>query len=261
MSRLFEMLKKALQTTPPSMGFRPVAAPSKPRMALLGIVTSVESLAPGALDEADAVVFYPGGTPTVKWFKLAAKAAGQKPWGVRLGAADKTLEQAESAGADFIAFEPASMNLAVLEYQKLGRVLVLGASLEDSLIRAGAELPFEAVIFELDAREISWQDLMFLRRTADLLPKPLLVKLLVDIKTSALEALWEAGVDGVMAPADTASGLRALRENMNKAAFSERRKWMKMRPLVPILREESNPHAHEDEDDDDGEEEEACLQP
>jgi hypothetical protein len=48
---------------------------------------------------------------------------------------------------------------------------------------------------------------------------------------------------------------------MARAVFSERRKWMKMRPLVPILREESNPHAHEDEDDDDGEEEEACLQP
>jgi hypothetical protein len=254
MSRLFEMLKKALQTTPPSMGFRPVAAAGKPHMALLGTVTSVESLAPGALDEADAVVFYSGSAPTVKWFKLAAKAAGNKPWGLRLGGADKTLEQAESAGADFVVFEPALMNLAVLEYQKLGRVIVAGASMEDSLIRAGAELPFEAVVVEFNAPEISWQDLMLLRRTSDLLPKPLLVKLLGDIKTSALEALWEGGVDGVMAPADSVSGLKGLRENITRASFSERRKWMKMRPLVPLLREESGPFTHEDEDEEDGDE-------
>lgn len=255
MSRLFEVLKKTLQATPPSMGFRPAAPAPKPHMALLGVVSAVENAAPDALEGADAVVFYPGGTPTVKWFKLAARAAGGKPWGVRLGSANKTLEQAESAGADFVVFEPQSMNLAVLEYRKLGRLVVAGAGLEDSLIRAGAELPFEAVVVELNSADITWSDLMFLRRTADLLPKPLLVKVLVDIKTSALEALWEAGVDGLMAPADAASGLKVLRENMAKASFSERRKWMKMRPLVPLLREDSSLSPQEDEDEDDGDDE------
>lgn len=255
MSRLFELLKKTLQTTPPSMGFRPSAPASKPHMALVGVVSAVESIVPEALEGADAVIFYPGGTPTVKWFKLAAKAAGRKPWGVRLGSANKTLEQAESAGADFVVFEPQSMTLDVLEHHKMGRLLVAGTALEDSMMRAGAELPFEAVVVELNSADITWRDLMFLRRTADLLPKPLLVKVLVDIKTSALEALWDAGVDGLMAPADSAGGLKLVRQSIAGAKFSERRKWMKMRPLVPMLRDDSSSLAHEDEGEEDEDEE------
>jgi hypothetical protein len=57
-----------------------------------------------------------------------------------------------------------------------------------------------------------------------------------------------------MAPADSVSGLKGLRENITRASFSERRKWMKMRPLVPLLREESGPFTHEDEDEEDGDE-------
>ena len=152
-----------------------------------------------------------------------------------------------------MVFEPASAGLAILDYTELGRAMVVGGSLEDGLIRAGADLPFEMVVAEPAGSELNWQDLMLFRRISDLLPKPLLVRLLVDIKTTTLETLWEAGVDAVIVPAGPV--LKTMRANIAAACFSERRKWMKMRPLVPLLREASSPLAHEEDDEDDGEDE------
>jgi hypothetical protein len=250
MSRFADMLKKALQSTPPSMGFKPVIASCKPRMALVASTSQVDGIS-SMVQGADAVIVNAAAGISAKSLKSLAKALSDIPWGLSLEGDGQNLKQIDNSGADFIAFAPHKMTLAVLENEKLGKVLFIDPAMEDNLLRAGNELPFEAVILNRQAVALTWQDLMLFRKLADMLPKPLLVPVLADIKPSELKALWESGVDGIVVEARAEKELAGIRKTMDGLTILARRKWLKIRPLVPLMREDPGLAPEED----DGEEE------
>jgi hypothetical protein len=251
MSRFADMLKKALQATPSSMGFKPVITSCKPHMALVASASQIDGIS-SMVQGADAVIVNAAGI-SAKSLKTLAKALSDIPWGLSLESDGQNLKQIDNSGADFIAFAPHKMTLAVLENEKLGKVLFMEPTMEDSLLRAGNELPFEAVILNRQAVALTWQDLMLFRKLADMLPKPLLVPVLADIKPSELKALWESGVDGIVVEARAEKELVGLRKAMDGLIIPARRKWLKIRPLVPVMREEPGlvPEEDDGEEDDD----------
>jgi hypothetical protein len=250
MSRFADMLKKALQSTPPSMGFKRVSASCKPRMALVASTSQVDGIS-GITEGADAVIVSAAAGITTKSLKSLAKALPDIPWGLSLEGDGQNLKQIDNSGADFIVFAPHKMTLAVLENEKLGKVLFVEQSMEDSLLRAGNELPFEAVILNRKAVTVTWQDLMLFRKLADMLSKPLLAPVPADIKTSELKAMWEAGVDGIVVEVKAEKELAGLRKVMDGLTIPGRRKWLKIRPLVPVMREEPGLVPEEDDDEED----------
>ena len=69
---------------------------------------------------------------------------------------------------------------------------------------------------------IAWHHLMLFQRLANLLSKPLLVPVPLNITAGELKALWEAGVDGVVVEAGAeppAGGLKELRQAIGKLTF------------------------------------------
>jgi len=100
------------------------------------------------------------------------------PWGGWLGGIGREgIERMVEAGFDFAVFPSANTSLAILQSDKVGRILQVEASLADGLLRAVDELPIDAVFIASEQEEehfLTWHHLMIFQHFADLLTKPLL---------------------------------------------------------------------------------------
>lgn len=247
MSRFFDLLKKTLQVTPPSIGFKPAAEISKPRMVLVASLTQAGDAAV-PVKGADAAIINIGNT-SARNLKTLVKNLGDIPWGLSLNNNGQNIKPGENSGADFVVFSPDGTNLDLMGNEKIGKVMLINPEMEDSLLRASGELPFEAVIMNRKGN-ITWRDLMLFRKWADILPKPLLVPVPPGIREYELKAMWEAGVDGIVVEAATGQELLALGDTINRMIVPVRHKWLKIRPLIPVLHED---HGLVPDEDDDGE--------
>ena len=165
-----------------------------------------------------------------------------------LDGSPQAARQAESAGADFLAFDPAKTGLDTVG-ENVGKVISIDASFENALLHSMSELPFEAVILRREAQNtVTWLDLMHFRRLADAITKPLLVPLAPDAGPALLKALWEAGVDGVIVEALAAGEIQKLRRSMDELDLPARRKWLRVRPLVPLVTQSPGPVQREEEE-------------
>jgi hypothetical protein len=146
------------------------------------------------------------------------------------------------------------MSLALLEAEKVGRILAVEASLDEGLIKAINELPADAVFVDIRQEEkyfLTWQQLMLFQCFTTLLTKPLLVPVPFNIATNELQLLWELGVDGVVveaAPGQTVGGLNKLRQMIDGLTLSSKRKRIKVRAVLPHLKEEASPVTEEEEE-------------
>ena len=255
MNRFADIMKKTLHSAPPALGFRPAAAVKKPHMLLVAGLTSLEAGETWSNEGADVLLFKFEPTPTLKTLKQAAQLASGRPWGLFVRSGGKAVEQANKAGSDFVVFEPAVMDISILDYTDLGKVLFIGDEVEDVLLKSGSDLPFEAVIMEHTRPYISWQDLMYFRKVAAFVSKPLLLTVSQDITEKGLQALWASGIDGVIIYTADIAALGRIRQNIDSTIFPERGKGAKMRLMVPMFRGEvdSPPDEREHEDDEDEE--------
>ena len=251
MNRFGDTLRKALNTTPPALGFRP-AAPARPRMVLVAGLNELSDEPESWIRGADAAIF--GTNIKVRELKGVAKTLGM-PWGVWLDGSPQAAKQAESAGADFLAFDPAKTALDTAG-EDAGKVMAIEASFENSLLHSLGELPIEAVILRRDPQNaLTWLDLMHFRRFADIIAKPLLVPLAPDAAPALFKALWEAGVDGVIVEALAAGEIQKLRRSMDALDLPARRKWLRVRPLVPLITQSPGPIQREEEEQDEEDDE------
>jgi hypothetical protein len=149
----------------------------------------------------------------VKTLVKVATAVPDIPWGGWLeGIAEGEVELLAKADFDFVVF-PHRTPLAILVSETAGRILEIGESLSASLLPVVDELPVDAV-FVSAGREgsLTWQHLMFLQRCAGLSAKPLLTSIPSKISASELQALWGAGVSGVVAEVATGQPVNASAE-------------------------------------------------
>jgi hypothetical protein len=243
MSRFVDKLKQVSQAVPQSMGFRSAQPVSvKPRILLIA------SLAQADIDDlADRVAGADAGLLSITKLSSGANALGKVsqavsdiPWGGWLrDIAEGEVERVTKTGFDFVVFPPASTPLATLKDDKVGKILEIGATLSEGLLRAVDALPVDAVLVTNEQEGeyfLTWQHLMFFQRCADLLSKPLLVSIPSKVSANELQALWEAGVNGVVVGVGTGQPverLRELRQVIDKLVFPPQRERRKTEALLP----------------------------
>ena len=256
MSCFIDKLKQASQAMPPPMGFMAAQTVSKPRMLLVASLpqASVDNLA-DLVAGADAGLLPLAKLGSgIKTLEETVQAVPDIPWGAWLDSINQQdIKQVEKAGGDFLLFPAAKMSLAILEAEKVGKILAVEASLDEGLLRAINELPADAVFVtsrQKGGYYLTWHHLMIFKRLADLLTKPLLVPVPSNVATNELQVLWEAGVDGVVveaAPEKPAGGFKKLRQMIDSLTLPSKRKRMKARALLPQVREEASPIIEEEE--------------
>ena len=255
MSRFIEKLNMVAKGTSPPIGFQATRASSaKPQMLLIASLTEIEGIDVDSISGADAVVFYTTKAgPGASFFDKAAQIMPDTPWGCWMtDASTKTVTKLAESGCDFAIFPADSAVLPQDRNDKPGRVLQIEPSLGDSLLRAINDLPVDAVLVAGARGDfLNWQHLMSLRRLTSMLSKPLLVTAPPDVTPSELEALWQAGVDGVVVTSDEPLGkLEKLRQEIGKFASSPRRRG-KAEALLPYIggKPEAEPEEEEEEEE------------
>ena len=259
MSKFIDKLNRLSRGETQPIGFRArEPASPKPKIQLVAILAqeSAESLT-GRVVGADAGLLRIVKPSTgVEALPKLSQALPDIPWGGWLqGKGLGGLKQLSKAGCDFIVFPATDTPLTLIENKEAGRILEVEASLSEGLLRAVNELPIDAVLVASEQKEgysLTWQHLMLFQRFAGLLTKPLLVSIPAKVTGSELQALWEAGVSGVvveLSPEQPQDGLSKLRQVIDKLEFSLPRRREKVEALLPRLRGETSTPVPEEEEE------------
>jgi len=258
MSQLIDKLNRVSQAVPQAMGFRAMQQVlPKPKMLLIA------DLAQANVDRlADYVAGADAGLLHISNLSEGAKTLGEIcqvvsdiPWGGWLrDVGQGGMKQIAEAGCDFVVFPPANTSLAILQDNKLGKILQVEASLSGGLLRAVDRLPVDAVLAAGEQEEeyfLTWHHLMLFQRLADLLTKPLLVAVPSNVTAKEIQTLWETGVEGVMVKVGVGQPegrLRELRQAIDKLTFTSQRKRGQTEALLPYIGGERHIVAEEEEE-------------
>ena len=248
MSKFIERLQQVLTPPSQSMGFNTAKSEqARPRIQLVVNVTGGNLQSQSKeFDEADALVL------PISVVNVSKTITGM--WLLKADAEE--VERSIKSGADFIIL-PADGEV-LLPDKKIGKILQIEASITDVLLRTVNELPVDAVLLSEGHESglvLTWKRLMLIQRFSSLLNKPLLIEVLPGITDTELQAIWEAGVSGVIITADAeqaAAIIRNLRKVIDKLSFPAKRKREKSLAIVPYI--ENKPEEPK-EDDDDGDDE------
>ena len=249
MSKFIERLQQVTMPPSQSMGFKTAKAEqARPRIQLVVNVTGGNLRSQSKeLDEADALVL------PITAVDVSKIISGM--W-LTKGNAEEVEKSIKSA-SDFIIL-PAD-GVVLLPDKKIGKILQIEAAITDILLRTVNELPIDAVLLTEGHESglvLTWKRLMLIQRFSSLLNKPLLIEVLPSVTDTELQAIWEAGVSGVIITADTEQAktvIQNLRKVIDKLSFPSRRKREKSLAIVPHI--ENKPEEPEKDDDGDGEDE------
>ncbi len=259
MSKLKEKLKQVSMSSPLPMGFKMAQKASRPRMAILALFAKGGPVDPLAyITGADAGLIE---WPAAGMLKKLVKADADIPWGVRLEKGGvKSPEEITAAGADFLFFQAEDMPLSLAEDEKTGKVLMTGLLPGDGWVRSLNKLPIDALFISEQALGdgvFTWRQLITCRYFSDMVAKPVLVPVPVDVKEAELQAIWDAGVDGVVVgieagtPEDRLSKIRKMIDGLTPPS---KRREKGITVLLPAMKEEARP-AVEEQDEEEEEEE------
>jgi hypothetical protein len=258
MSRFIDSLKQASQAEHPPMGFGVVKSVSKPRLLVVAMLNQTDVNDPAELVAgADAgMLAIDRLSSGIKVFEEITQAVPDVPWGGWLDSASREeIRHIDRAGFDFLFFPAVKMSLALLEAEKMGKILAIEASLSGGLIKTINELPVDAVFIASQQKEkhpLTWQELLHFQYFATLLAKHLLIPVPLDVAAGELQLLWELGVGGVVVETTSrqpAGGLRGLRQIIDNLTTPSKRRRMKERAIVPPLREEITTVIREEEEE------------
>lgn len=256
MSKFIDRLNRLSKAEPQPIGFRTRQHDSsKSKIQLVaGLaqedISHLTEYAVGA--DAVLLVVSQGEPISVTKPESGLKVRDEVPWGLWI--ADGAGEVAKDC--DFIVFSADKTPLTAFENGEVGRVLAVESSLSDVMLRTLNDLPVDAVFLthEPDGGSLTWQDLMLVRRFAGVLTKPFLVAVPSSITGSELQALWKAGVHGVVVEVSAKSGTGELRKVIDATEFPIVRKAARPEALLPRISEAAA--TEEDEGDDEGDDDE-----
>jgi hypothetical protein len=165
-------------------------------------------------------------------------------------------------GCDFVVFPAASTPLTIFDNNQVGKIIEIESSITESLLRATNRLPIDGVLLTREGETdfLTWEHLMLLQRSADLLTKPMLVAVPAKLANSEIKALWEAGANGLVTEITSGQSrdtLKGLRKVINEMTFPLPRRRERPSPILPRIAEEST--VTKDEDDEEEEEERRRL--
>jgi hypothetical protein len=257
MSNLIDKLNQLAKPAPQPMGFtRTYSAQAKPKPVLIAGITKSDELS-DIIAGADAGLLHIANVEAgVKDISKAHKTARDLPWGGWL-LEDSDEERVEAvgdkiakAGADFVVFPPNSTLTSFLE-TKLGKILEIDPDLDRGMIAALNDLPVNAVLINQKTEQtLTWHDLMAVQQAANLLTKPLLITVSPDITSEEIQALWDAGVYGIVVSAQSAGKIQEIRQIIDSATFAPRKR-MKSEALLPHMTTPAPEPEEEEEGDGD----------
>ncbi len=253
MSKFIDKLKAVSQLGSQPMGFKTAAAASpKPKMLLVAALTeaNIEGVA-DYMSGADAgIVPIPKSSSGAKTGPKMSQAMSGIPWGGWLKDTSGEGKKLAETGCDFVVF-PADTPLAILQDSKAGKILEVGTSLSEGLLKTIDELPVDAVLISGEQEKdnlLTWRHLMLSRRCADLVNKPLLASVPASVGASELQALWAAGVVSVVLATPPKGRIAELRKIIDKLDFPLPSKQKKIEPLLPRIAGETETASEEEEE-------------
>jgi len=255
MSRFIDKLNQVSRVVPQSMGFRKAQPVSeKPKILLIASLAGAGGLANYVAGADAGLLRIPKLSSGAKTLREMSQAAPDIPWGGWLrNIGQGGIKQMAKAGCDFVVFPAANTPLALLQNDEIGKILEVESSLSEGLLRAVNELSIDAVLIAAEQEGeyfLTWHHLMLFQHFADLLTKPLLASIPSNVTANELQALWEAGVDGVVievGAGQPVERLKELRQTIDKLVFPSQRKRGKAEALLPHIGREASIVTEEEE--------------
>jgi hypothetical protein len=253
MSQLQKKISRSQRREGPGIGFG-VAAREQPRAMLLAAFAKDAAGGKAAL-EAGADVVIVQGHDGADVGKLVEGVGGEKACvGVRMeGLSEGGAEALAKAGCDFVISTLEGTESSAVDTERMGQVVVAGAAIDDTTLRALAPLGLDALFTELPTGAMKLVDQLALVRLASFGSAPLIVTIDPNASVADLRVLRDSGVAVVVAPAESsASQLKAIGDNLK--AVPAPRKAKREGGDIALVPAAANAHAHEEEGDDDDDE-------
>ena len=204
MSKFVDKLQSLSKSSTTPIGFHPAVSELKsPAMLLIaGLSGTQVKEAKIVVDvNADAGLILSEGT-SAKVVKQMFEAMGNVPLGVFVkGMSEEKINELTSVGCDFVVFD-IKIPAEVLHREEVGKFLMIEPSLDQGLVRAINSLEVDGVFISSRGGDsfVAVEHLLICRRFVELLEKPVMMTLPSLVTKTGLTNLWQAGVDGVVAP-------------------------------------------------------------
>ena len=155
------------------------------------------------------------------------EAVGNVPLGVFVrGMSQKEVDELVSLGCDFVVFDIKGA-AGILSKKEVGKFLMIEPSLDQRLVRATNSFEVDGVFISSGGDSVmAVEHLLVCRRFVELLEKPVIMTLPSLATKEELTGLWQAGVDGVVAPstqsAEALAGLKRIIGDLPRGARGRR---------------------------------------
>lgn len=241
MSKLADAINRALRPEARPIGFGAAASRRIPTMVLLARAGSAEAITAAVTAGADAIISTNGAAP-------ANGVEGAVHWGSEAPVAGRAGAKAlRTAGADFLVFDDAITDAAVLLESDLGFVMRVSLDAEDTFLRTVESLPLDGLLVPGLSGALTVRRTLDLRRIASFTRKPLILSVDADIDLTALETLRDCGVVAVVV--DDADAVASLRSKID--ALPPRRRVKDARGPAALVPSSGSRPIEVPEDDDD----------
>jgi len=232
MSKFVDKLHSLSKSSTTPIGFHPsVSALKSPAMLLIAGLseTQVKEAKIVADVNADAGLILSEG-PSAKVVNQFVEAVGNVPLGVFVkGMSEEKINELVSLGCDFVVFD-IRIPAAVLHKEEVGKFLMIESSLDQGFVRAINSLEVDGVFISNKGEDsfIAVEHLLVCRRFVEILEKPVIMALPSLVTKAELTSLWQAGVDGVVAPptqsVEALTELKKMISDLPKGARGRRAK-------------------------------------
>ncbi len=215
MSKLIDRLKETA-TGGRTIGFPTRGTPKVPPMLVVAELPGADAgLVQAAIDGgANALLFRLSGNRledalnrVADELASAVGVAGDRPCGVsfegRVAVGEDAAELLGERGVDFVVMDAAAMPAALLDAEKLGKVVTLDQDLTDTQLRTLAELDLDAAQITVAPAQsgtsgLTVADLIDYQRLVLLVHKPLLAALTPQLTPADAVHLHRLGVQGLL---------------------------------------------------------------
>jgi len=204
MSKLVKKLKQVSAGIAQPLGFKTTTVSPNRRMLLISVLPRGDAAKITQLIQAevDAILIYSQDLEQNKQItQQLAKNAESIPWGIWLKAmTEEKVKQLTEIGSDFLVFEASTAPAIILLQEEMGKVLKMDLPQDNGLLMTIDRLPIDAVLLEIkkEGEVLTISDLMHCQWLAGLIDKPLLVATAQELTDKETQALWEAGVNGIV---------------------------------------------------------------
>ena len=232
MSKFVDKLQSLSKSSTTPIGFHPSVSELKsPALLLIAGLsgTQVKEAKIVADVNADAGLILDEG-PSARIVRQMVEAVGDIPLGLFVkGMSEEKIDELASLGCDFVVFD-IRIPAAVLHKEEVGKFLMIEPSLDQGFVRAINSLDIDGVVISSRGEDsfVAVEHLLVCRRFVELLEKPVIMALPSLVTKTELASLWQAGVDGVVAPStqsvETLAELGKMISDLPKRARGRRTK-------------------------------------